>query len=113
MRSLVAVEVASVEVVGQLALAVRTTRLLGLLELAFALLDFALRLPTSPLGVGALGEAGRRLAVLLVRGLAAFALVLVSLVAIVVHAAKVAMERAGANEARRRARTARVGVFLH
>src|ERR1700720_3434594 len=91
---LVPVEVASVEVVGQLALAVRATRLPGLLELPLALLDFALRLQTSLLGVGALGEVGRRFAVLLVRGLAPFALVLVSLV---VHAAKVATERRSAN----------------
>src|SRR5205814_5753367 len=87
---LIAVEVASVQVLGQLALAARTTLLLGLFELALALLDFALRLQTSLLGVGALGEVGRRLAVLLVRGLAAFTLVLVSLV---VHDANVATER--------------------
>src|SRR6266478_7921351 len=91
---LVPVEVGSVEIVGQLALAVRATRLLGLIELALALLDFALRLQTSLLGVGALGVIGRRLAVLLVGRLAAFALVLVSLV---VHAAKVATERRIAN----------------
>src|SRR6266436_9122776 len=107
---LVPVEVGSVEVVGQLALAVRATRLLGLIELALALLDFALRLQTSLLGVGALGVIGRRLAVLLVGRLAAFALVLVSLV---VHATKVATERRIANalSLNRSRGQRRVGVF--
>src|SRR5205823_7779804 len=70
------VEILAAHVVAQIAGAVRAPVALGLLVLALRALDLALGLKAGLQRVGSLGEIGRGLAVLLVRGLAAFALVL-------------------------------------
>src|ERR671937_2923059 len=60
------VEVAAAHVVGQLALAVRSTRFFRLFEFALVLLHFALRLQALLHRIGALREVGGRVAILLV-----------------------------------------------